>query len=101
LFRQKRSWQLLPYTLCFDPHQQLEQMASLATALTTVGVVFTDKLLYSLAHQLANNAKLEKGGMQVMGKEGKGTMEACKAMCSGGEWPPLLVTYDSPELALN
>jgi hypothetical protein len=40
-------------------------MASLATALTTVGVVFIDKLLYSLAHRMANNAKLEKGGMQV------------------------------------
>jgi hypothetical protein len=133
----------LPYTLCFDPHWRLEQMASLATALTSVGVVFTDKLLYSLAHWMANNAKLEKGRMQVshslllpwfgcliklvslsplwsilyytwdevhckkrewqeefgshqvMGKEDKGTMEACKAMCSRGEWPPLMVTYDS------
>ncbi len=131
------------YTLCFDPHWRLEQMASLATALTTVGVVVTDKLLYSLAHRMANNAKLEKGGMQVshslllpwfgcliklvsfsplwsilyytwdevhckkrewqeefgshqvMGKEDKGTMEACKAMCSRGEWPPLMVTHDS------
>jgi predicted lipoprotein with Yx(FWY)xxD motif len=70
-------------------------MASLATALTSVGVVFTDKLLYSLAHRMANNAKLEKGGMQVMVKEDKGTMEACKAMCSRGEWPPLMVTHDS------
>jgi len=118
-------------------------MASLATALTTVGVVFSDKMLYSLAHWIANNAKLEKGRMQVshslllpwfgcliklvslsplwsilyytwnevhckkgewqeefgshqvMGKEDKGTMEACKAMCSCGEWPPLMVTHDS------
>jgi len=116
---------------------------SLATALTTVGVVVTDKLLYSLAYRMANNAKLEKGGMQVshslllpwfgcliklvslsplwsilyytwdevhckkgesqeefgshqvMGKEDKGTLEACKVMCSSREWPPLLVTHDS------
>jgi hypothetical protein len=37
----------------------------------------------------------EFGSHQVMWKEDKGTMEACKAMCSRGEWPPLLVTHDS------
>jgi predicted lipoprotein with Yx(FWY)xxD motif len=30
-----------------------------------------------------------------MGKEDKVTLEACKAMCSRGEWPPLMVTHDS------
>ncbi|CAM6040681.1 unnamed protein product [Sphagnum compactum] len=55
----------------------------------------TDSYDDNLAHQMANNAKLEKGGMQVMGKEDKGTMEACKALCSVGEWPPSLVTHDS------
>ncbi|CAK9193457.1 unnamed protein product [Sphagnum troendelagicum] len=63
------------------------------------GFSYAQDLLYfcfqSLAHRMANNAKLEKGGMQVMGKEDKGTMEACKAMCSHGEWPPLMVTHDS------
>ncbi len=145
LCRQKKSRRLLPYIPCSDPHRRLEQMASLATALTSVGVSFTDKLLYSFAPRMANTARLEKGGMQVipslpllhifeklashspfssrliavvclacdecaiqgrriwwkecgwqsMGKEDKGTLEACKAMCSRGEWPPLMVTHDS------
>ncbi|CAK9207221.1 unnamed protein product [Sphagnum troendelagicum] len=95
LCRQKKSRRLLPYIPCSDPHRRLEQMASLATALTSVGVSFTDKLLYSFAPRMANTARLEKGGMQSMGKEDKGTLEACKAMCSRGEWPPLMVTHDS------
>ena len=30
----------------------------------------------------------------MMGKEDKATLDACKAMCSQGEWPPLMVTHD-------
>lgn len=33
-------------------------------------------------------------GVQMMGKEDKATLDACKAMCSQGEWPPLMVTHD-------
>jgi hypothetical protein len=46
-------------------------------------------------HCKKGESQEEFGSHQVMGKEDKGTMEACKVMCSGHEWPPLLVTHDS------
>ncbi|KAG0571258.1 hypothetical protein KC19_VG001000 [Ceratodon purpureus] len=95
LCRQKKSRRLLPYVPCTDPQRRLEQMASLATALTSIGVEFTDSLSYGLAPRSANRAEYEKGGMQVMGKEDRATLDLCKTMCSQGEWPPLMVTHDS------
>ena len=65
LCRQKKSRRLLPYVPCTDPQRRLEQMASLATALTSIGVEFTDSLTYGLAPRSANRAENEKGGMQV------------------------------------
>lgn len=65
LCRQKKSRRLLPYVPCTDPQRRLEQMASLATALTSLGVEFTDSLSYGLAPRSANRADNEKGGMQV------------------------------------
>ncbi|XP_024364099.1 histone-lysine N-methyltransferase ATXR6 [Physcomitrium patens] len=92
---QKKSRRLLPYVPCAEPQRRLEQMASLATALTSIGVEFTDSLSYGLAPRSANRAENEKGGMQVMSKEDKATLDLCKKMCSHGEWPPLMVTHDS------
>lgn len=66
LCRQKKSRRLLPYVPCTDPQRRLEQMASLATALTSLGVEFTDSLTYGLAPRSANRADNERGGMQVM-----------------------------------
>lgn len=42
-------------------------MASLATALTTTGTMFSNELSYvaGMAPKSANRAALEKGGMQV------------------------------------
>lgn len=63
--RHKKSRKLLPYVPCTDPQRRIEQMASLATALTAVGVSFTDTLAYGLAPRSANCASFETGGMQV------------------------------------
>ncbi|XP_024528998.1 histone-lysine N-methyltransferase ATXR6 isoform X2 [Selaginella moellendorffii] len=92
----KKSRKLLPYMPSKDPSQRLEQMASLASALMTSGIEFSNELTYlpGLAPRRANRAVLEKGGMQVIGKEDKATYELCKAMCIRGEHPPLMVTRD-------
>ncbi|KAJ7563466.1 hypothetical protein O6H91_03G111400 [Diphasiastrum complanatum] len=92
----KKSRRLLPYTSSRDPAHRLEQMASLATALTSLGIDFSDQLTYmpGLAPRSANCSRMEQGGMQIMAKEDKQTYDLCKAMCSRGEWPPLMVTHD-------
>ncbi|KAJ7565479.1 hypothetical protein O6H91_02G062800 [Diphasiastrum complanatum] len=92
----KKSRRLLPYTSSKDPACRLEQMASLATALTSMGIEFSDQLTYmaSLAPRSANCSRMEQGGMQIMAKEDKQTYDLCKAMCSRGEWPPLMVSHD-------
>lgn len=89
------SRRLLPYVPCDDPQRRLEQMASLATADTSIGVEFVDFLSYRLTPRSSNRADSERGGMQVMCKEDKATLDLCKTMCSHGEWPPLMVTHDS------
>eukprot|EP01018_Ginkgo_biloba_P029121 Gb_33312 [translate_table: standard] len=121
----KKRRRLLPFTPTKDAVRRLQQMASLATALTTVGVQFSDELTYvpGMAPRSANRAAMEKGGMQinfiesmgpglhlhrkgehrallgerVMSREDKTALELCKAMCKKGEWPPLFVVYDSLE----
>ncbi|KAH9313923.1 hypothetical protein KI387_022550, partial [Taxus chinensis] len=99
LFVTKRKRRLLPYVPTENPDRRLEQMASLATALTTAGVQFSDELTYSssMAPRSSNRPTLEKGGMQVMSKEDKIALELCKTMSSRGECAPLLVVYDSKE----
>ncbi|CAM6089130.1 unnamed protein product [Calypogeia fissa] len=95
----KKSRNLVLHTPTKDLRRRLEQMASLATALTSAGVTFSDELTYlsGLAPRASNCASLEKGGMQVMRKEDKATFDLSKAMCRSGQWPPLMVTHDPLE----
>lgn len=60
----KRGRRLLPYVPTIDPQRRLKQMASLATALTSIGVQFSDSLSYRYAPRTANRAAHEKGGMR-------------------------------------
>ncbi|KNA19714.1 hypothetical protein SOVF_058990 [Spinacia oleracea] len=95
----KKSRKLLPFNPSEDPNRRLEQMASLATALTATGTEFSNELTYvpGMAPRSANCAALEDGGMQVMSKEDTETLNLCKKMMERGEWPPLLVVFDSKE----
>lgn len=63
----KKKRKLLPFNPTEDLRRRLEQMASLATALTTTGTMFSNELSYvaGMAPKSANRAALEKGGMQV------------------------------------
>ncbi|KAI5070153.1 hypothetical protein GOP47_0014496 [Adiantum capillus-veneris] len=99
IFLKKKSRRLLAFTPSKDPSQRLKQMASLATAMTNSGVEYSDVLTYmpGLAPRSANDASLEKGGMQVMSKEDKASYDQCKEMSRGGACPPLMVTFDSHE----
>ncbi|XP_057868681.1 probable Histone-lysine N-methyltransferase ATXR5 isoform X2 [Cryptomeria japonica] len=95
----KKRRRLLPFVPTQDLDRRLKQMASLATALTSARVQFSDELTYmcGMAPRSSNRAALEKGGMQVMSKEDKAALDICKTMTSRGECPPLLVVYDSKE----
>ncbi|TVU33613.1 hypothetical protein EJB05_25438, partial [Eragrostis curvula] len=95
----KKKRKLLPFNPSEDPAQRLRQMASLATALTATGAVFSNQLTYvpGMAPRSANRAALEAGGMQVLPKEDVETLNLCKRMMERGEWPPLLVVYDPVE----
>lgn len=57
----------MPFNPTADPARRLEQMASLATALTATGTDFSNELTYvrGMAPRSANCASLEHGGMQV------------------------------------
>lgn len=63
----KKKRKLLPFNPSDDPARRLRQMASLATALTATGAVFSNELTYvpGMAPRAANRAALESGGMQV------------------------------------
>lgn len=95
----KRRRRLLPFTTTKDDNQRLAQMGSLAAALTSLHIKFSNDLTYSsgMALRSANQASLEKGGMQVLAREDIETLELCRAMCKRGEWPPLLVVLDPIE----
>uniref|UniRef100_A0A0E0JUV4 [histone H3]-lysine(27) N-methyltransferase n=1 Tax=Oryza punctata TaxID=4537 RepID=A0A0E0JUV4_ORYPU len=95
----KKKRKLLPFNPSDDPAMRLRQMASLATALTATGAVFSNELTYvpAMAPRSANRAALESGGMQVLPKEDVETLNLCKRMMERGEWPPLLVVYDPVE----
>lgn len=97
IYKKKRK--LLPHVPSKDPARRLQQMASLATALTSTNVEFSDELTYppGLAPETVNRAANERGGMQVIGKEDVATLSLCKQMCARGEWPPLMVTHDPRE----
>ncbi|XP_052206062.1 histone-lysine N-methyltransferase ATXR6 isoform X2 [Diospyros lotus] len=95
----KRRRKLLPFNPSEDPTRRLEQMASLATALTATGAEFSNELTYmtGMAPRSANRAALEQGGMQVLSKEDTETLHLCKNMMERGEWPPLMVVFDPRE----
>lgn len=67
LVRHKKMRRILPFTPSKDPKQRLEQMCSLATALTALQMEFCNDLTYmpGMAPRSANKAIYEKGGMQV------------------------------------
>ncbi|OAY82413.1 Histone-lysine N-methyltransferase ATXR6 [Ananas comosus] len=95
----KKSRKLLPFTPSDDPNRRLQQMASLATALTATAAAFSNELTYvpGMAPRSANSPALEHGGMQVLSKEDTETLNLCRSMMERGEWPPLLVVHDPLE----
>ncbi|KAL0917592.1 hypothetical protein M5K25_012665 [Dendrobium thyrsiflorum] len=96
---QKKKRRLVAFSPSKDPNQRLVQMASLATALTSLKMEFSNDLTYipGMASSSANAAILEKGGMQVLAREDKETVELCRSMYMRGECPPLVVVFDSCE----
>ncbi|KAJ4965611.1 hypothetical protein NE237_017460 [Protea cynaroides] len=99
LVRYKKRRRLFPFHPTEDPKRRLQQMGSLATALTALHMEFSNDLTYmpGMAPRSANQASFEMGGMQVLCKEDIETLEHCRAMCRRGEWPPLVVVFDSLE----
>ncbi|KAK6926042.1 SET domain [Dillenia turbinata] len=95
----KKKRRLLPFNPCDDQKRRLEQMASLATALTATKTEFSNELTYlpGMAPRSANCAAFEQGGMQKLSKEDTDTLNLCKSMIERGEWPPLLVVFDTQE----
>ncbi|XP_071712965.1 probable Histone-lysine N-methyltransferase ATXR5 [Rutidosis leptorrhynchoides] len=97
LVHHKKKRKLLPYVPSEDPDSRLNQMRSLAFALTSLKLKFSDDLTYSpgMAPKSANKASLEIGGMQVLSEGDKETLNTCREMGKRGECAPLLVVYDS------
>ncbi|KAJ4954063.1 hypothetical protein NE237_030895 [Protea cynaroides] len=95
----KKKRKLLPFKPTEDPARRLEQMASLATALTATGTEFSNEITYipGMAPRSANSPDLEKGGMQVLTQEDTDTLNQCKTKMESGECPPLMVVFDSKE----
>ncbi|KAK2453135.1 Histone-lysine N-methyltransferase atxr6 [Trifolium repens] len=95
----KKKRRLLAFVPSDDSNRRLEQMASLATALTATKTVFRNKLVYmaGMAPRRANDPALERGGMQVLSKEDTETLNMCRTMMERGECPPLMVVYDPLE----
>jgi hypothetical protein len=95
----KKSRRLLAFIPTNDAECRLEQMGTLATALTALNMEFSNELTYSadMAPRSANQAKFENGGMQVLTKKDTETLEKCRAMYERGECPPLRVVFDSCE----
>ncbi|KAK9161071.1 hypothetical protein Syun_007412 [Stephania yunnanensis] len=99
LSKRKKKRRLFPFNPTEDHARRLEQMASLATALSATGTKFSDELTYmhGMAPRSANCAALEDGGMQVLSREDIETLSSCKKMMERGECPPLMVVFDSKE----
>ncbi|KAL2540283.1 Histone-lysine N-methyltransferase ATXR6 [Abeliophyllum distichum] len=99
LVMSKKSRKLLPFNPSEDYIRRLEQMASLATALTATETQFVNELTYvpGMAPRSANCASLEREGMQILSKEDAETLSLCKNMMERGEWPPLVVVSDPLE----
>ncbi|KAG2603490.1 probable Histone-lysine N-methyltransferase ATXR5 [Panicum virgatum] len=99
LVMHKKRRRILPFVPTEDRARRLKQMASLATALISSKTVFSNELTYmpNMAPRSSNQARLEEGGMQILPKEDKETIELCRTMQQRGECPPLLVVFDSCE----
>ncbi|XP_027339201.1 probable Histone-lysine N-methyltransferase ATXR5 isoform X1 [Abrus precatorius] len=99
LVLQKKKRRLLPFVPTKDSARRLNQMRSLASALTALRMEFSDHLTYlpGMAPRSANQSTLENGGMQVLSKEDMETVEHCRAMSKRGECAPFMVVYDSHE----
>ncbi|KAF8730763.1 hypothetical protein HU200_016626 [Digitaria exilis] len=99
LVMQKKRMGILPFVPSEDRDRRLEQLASLATALTSSKAEFTNELTYvpNMAPRSSNQARLEEGGIQVLHKKDKETIEMCRAMQQRGQCPPLLVVFDPRE----
>ncbi|KAD7480516.1 hypothetical protein E3N88_03652 [Mikania micrantha] len=95
----KKKRRLLAYCPSEDPARRLQQMASLATALTATGADFSNDLTYinGMAPKSANCPLYEKGGMQVLSREDTEALNLCKSMMKKGECPPLMVVFDPVE----
>ncbi|KAL7596339.1 hypothetical protein Lser_V15G31229 [Lactuca serriola] len=95
----KKRRRLLPYSPSEDPARRLEQMASLAIALTATEVEFNNELTYiqCMAPRSANRPAYEKEGMQVLSREDTEALNLCKNMMRRGECPPLMVVLDPVE----
>ncbi|XP_047970040.1 probable Histone-lysine N-methyltransferase ATXR5 [Salvia hispanica] len=93
---QKKRRRLFPYVPSEDPARRLAQMRSLALALTSDNMEFSNDLNYrpGMAPREANQSRFEIGGMQVLSKEDTETLKYCRAMSKRGEFPPLKVTFD-------
>ncbi|KAK1441287.1 hypothetical protein QVD17_07133 [Tagetes erecta] len=96
LVYRKKNRRLLPYNPSKDIDQRLQQMTSLASALTSLNLAFSNDLTYppGMAPESANRADLENGKMQVLSKRDMETYKQCRAMAKRGEYPPLLVVFD-------
>ncbi|CAL4994852.1 unnamed protein product [Urochloa decumbens] len=99
LLTKKKRRRILPYVPSKDITTRLRQMASLATALTSSKAEFSNELTYmpNMAPRSSNQARLEEGGIQVLNKKDKETIELCRTMQERGQCPPLLVVFDSRE----
>nr|GFB25336.1 probable histone-lysine N-methyltransferase ATXR5 [Tanacetum cinerariifolium] len=77
----------------------MKQMQSLASSLTSLKLEFSNDLTYppGMASKSANQAFLENGGIQVLSKRDTKTFRKCRSMAKRGEYPPLLIVYDSCE----
>ncbi|BBN10463.1 [histone H3]-lysine27 N-methyltransferase [Marchantia polymorpha subsp. ruderalis] len=95
----KRSRKLVVHTPSNDQDRLLEQMRSLATALTTVNIAYSDDLTYppGCATRECNRPSLEIGGMQEMSKDDKAAFDLSKRMWKEGHVAPLVVKHDSRE----
>ncbi|XP_012845768.1 PREDICTED: probable Histone-lysine N-methyltransferase ATXR5 [Erythranthe guttata] len=97
-FRKKRR-RLLTHIPSQDPARRLAQMRSLAMAMTSQNLEYSNELTYnpSMAPRSANRSSFENGGMQILCKEDVETLKNCRALYRRGEFPPLVVAFDSLE----
>ncbi|KAG2309971.1 hypothetical protein Bca52824_021528 [Brassica carinata] len=96
LTMKKRSRRLVPFVPSKDPLQRDAQLRTLASALTSLNMKYSNDLTYvpGMAPRSANRSMFELGGVQVLSKDGFETLEHCRAMNRRGEYPPLVVVED-------